>query len=277
MEPKLLTAERFVDARTGIMYRYILSDTEYFRPHYHDYCEVFVVLEGTARHMVNTQMLQLHPRDMVFIRPSDTHDYAAVDGKPFSMLNITFTRETLDSIFSYLGEGFSPQRLMEARLPPSVQLTTGEFRGFQARMQAVSAIALEDVAALKTSLRVVLFEIFTRYFSDFATHTATAPAWLEELCAQMRRNGNFIEGSEKLYALTDKRREHVCRSMKKYMGVTVSEFVNDLRLNYIANMLKNSNHTVTEIIFASGFNNISWASEQFKKKYGTTMRQFRKD
>ena len=46
MEPKLLTAERFVDQRIECMYRYILSDTEYFRPHYHDYFEIFLVLSG---------------------------------------------------------------------------------------------------------------------------------------------------------------------------------------------------------------------------------------
>ena len=50
MDAKLLTADRFVDMRTGIMYRYVHSETEYFRPHYHDYCEVFEVLEGAAQH-----------------------------------------------------------------------------------------------------------------------------------------------------------------------------------------------------------------------------------
>jgi len=77
-------------------------------------------------------------------------------------------------------------------------------------------------------------------------------------------------------SLTDRSREHVSRCMKKYMGMTPSEYINSLRLNYIANMLRDSNCDITEIIFESGFNNISWASEQFKKKYGMTMRQYRK-
>ena len=64
--------------------------------------------------------------------------------------------------------------------------------------------------------------------------------------------------------------------MKKYMGMTVSEYINSLRLNYITNMLRDSNHGVTEIVFESGFNNISWASGLFKKKYGMTMSQYRK-
>ena len=46
MEPKLLTATRFVDTEMGCSYRYVYSDTEYFRPHYHDYFELFVMLEG---------------------------------------------------------------------------------------------------------------------------------------------------------------------------------------------------------------------------------------
>ena len=57
--------------------------------------------------------------------------------------------------------------------------------------------------------------------------------------------------------------------------MTVTEYINSLRLNYIANMLRNSNYSISDIIFDSGFNNISWASEQFKAKYGMTMREYR--
>jgi len=275
MEAKLLTAERFVDMRTECMYRYVHSDTEYFRPHYHDYYEVFLVLDESAQHMVNGTLIPLHPGDMVFIRPQDIHDYACIGGKAFSMLNITFTSKTLDALFSYLGTGFPSQALLGSNLPPSVHLTSGEFDAFCAKMKTISAIPLTDTDTLKTALRTLLFHIFTKYFSNFTSQNDFIPLWLEELCSQMRKKGNFIEGSEKMFSLSDKSREHICRSMKKYMGVTVSEFINDLRLNYVANMLSNSNHTITEIIFESGFNNISWANELFKKKYGSSMRQFR--
>ena len=277
MEPKLLTAERFVDMRTEIMYRYILSDTEYLRPHYHDYCEVFMVLEGRVQHLVNGTLTRLETGDMVFVRPSDTHDYAAVDGAPFSMLNITFTVNTLNEIFAFLGAGFPSKELMVAELPPSVRLSGGEFSAFQTRMQGIRAIPMTDAAALKTALRVLLFDVLITYFSDFHIRNDAMPTWLDTLCSQMRKDGNFIEGSDKMFALSDKSREHICRSMKKYTGMSVSEFINDLRLNYIANMLRSSNLSVAQIIFDSGFNNMSWACECFRKKYGMSMRQFRKE
>ncbi len=276
MEPKLLTAERFVDQRIGCMYRYVLSETEYFRPHYHDYFEVFLVLSGQATHLINGSKQPLMPRDLVFIRPQDCHDHIRLGKESFSMLNITFTHETAEELFSFLGAGFPSEELLNMPMPPQVQLTNGEFSVLNSRMKAISAIPYTEENVLKTALRVFLFDLFTGYFSDCISRKDVIPGWLEELCFRMRTDGNFIEGSEKLFALTDKSREHVCRSMKKYMGLTVTEFINDLRLNYIANMLRNSNHSITDIVYESGFNNMSWTTALFKKKYGMTMRQYRK-
>ena len=65
------------------------------------------------------------------------------------------------------------------------------------------------------------------------------------------------------------------KTLKKYTGQTVSEFISDLRLNYIANMLKNSNKRISEIVFESGFGTLSLATTLFKKKYGLSMSAYR--
>ena len=100
-----------------------------------------------------------------------------------------------------------------------------------------------------------------------------------KLCLQsydkIKRDGNFALGSEYFFGLSDKSREHISRTLKKHTGMTVSEYINSLRLNYIANILRNSNYSISQIIFDSGFNNISWASECFKQKYDMTMSEYR--
>ena len=275
MEAKLLTAERFVDRRTGISYRYVYSETERFRPHYHDYCEIFLVLSGGARHLVGQEEFPLQPRQLVFVRPSDTHDYIS-DGGGYSMLNITFTMETLQGMFAFLGDGFPAAALMNARIPPQVMLSQQAVETFNARMAAVQAIDADDVEARKTALRILLFEVFSRHFNGFVGDGNAVPHWLETACDQMRRDGSFVDGSEALFALTDRSREHVCRCMKKYMGITVSEFVSQLRLRYIASMLRSSNLSVSQIVFESGFGYLSWAARLFKEKYGMTMGAYRK-
>ncbi len=277
MEPKLLTAERFVDTQVGCSYRYVVSSTEYFRPHYHDYYEIFIVLEGNALHCVGDKRIRLQPHRAVFIRPMDTHDYICENGKPFSMLNLTITRETVEALFSYLGDGYPSEALLQAEMPPDVLLSEREFARINQRMERICAIDPADIAQLRSAMRILLFELFTRVFQHSLAEESDAPTWLDALCEQMERDGNFVYGTERMLALSGKTREHLARTLKKHKGVSPSEFINEIRLNYIANMLRNSNHHIAGIVLDSGFNNLSWAAQLFKRKYGVTMRMFREN
>lgn len=272
----MLTADRFVDQKNGISYRYVYSDTEFFRPHYHDYYELFIMLDGSCIHRVNTSTVKLTKGNLVFIRPNDVHDYIGIKGAKFSFLNITCTKETIALMFDFLSDGFPAKLLLNAKFPPTVELNVGEFSRFEAKMNNIRAIDSENDLEIKTQLRILLFDIFAKHLSKFENSVDIIPYWLEVMCDQMSKNGNFKKNTNFFFSLTDKTREHVSRSMKKHLGVTVSAFVNSLRINYIANMLQNSNHSISDIVFESGFNNISWASELFKKKYGMTMKDFRK-
>ena len=53
MEQKTLLAIKHTDAATGFKLRHVKSETEYFRLHDHDYYEFFLVLKGSATHVVN--------------------------------------------------------------------------------------------------------------------------------------------------------------------------------------------------------------------------------
>lgn len=275
MEPKLLQASRFVDQEIGCSYRYVFSETERFRPHWHEYYEVFLMLDGTAVHKVNGANIPLSKGSLVFIRPSDCHDYAVEAGNTCSFLNLTYSMSTVESVLSFLGEGFPVNALLETKYPPEIRLTEYEFARFNGKMDSIRALDPSDSARRKTLLHILLFDILTRYFSNTEVVRDYIPAWLENMCSKVKQNGGFTQGTDYFLSLTHHSREHVSRCMKKYMGMTVSTYINDLRLNYIANMLRDSNHSITEIIFESGFNNISWASEQFKNKYGATMSQYR--
>ena len=275
MESKLLTEERFVDRNTGFTYRYVFSDTEYFRPHTHEYYELFLMLDGNALHKVNGAELPLGRGDLVFIRPFDDHDYICIDQKPFSMLNIAFSAKICEMLFEYLGNGFKKSHLLGAFLPPEVKLSDFELERFSKMMDNIRAIDPKSYDEIGSAFRILIFNVFTRHFSEEVENEEKFPIWLEEMCNKIKKDGNFARGSEFFFSLTEKSREHVSRTVKKHMGMTVSEYINGLRLNFIANMLKNSNHSVSDIIFESGFNNISWAAEQFKIRYGVTMREYR--
>ena len=64
--------------------------------------------------------------------------------------------------------------------------------------------------------------------------------------------------------------------MKKYYNITASDFINDLRLTFVANRLLNSDTPIIDICYESGFSNLGWMYTLFKKKYTASPSAFRK-
>ena len=276
MEPKRLTADRFVDGRTGCSYRYVRSETEYFRPHDHDYYELFFVLDGVAHHVVNGQQSDLPVGTLVLIRPHDLHDYVRGTGAEFGFVNLSFLPELFDQVASFVGDGFPAAALCAAAQPPSVLLTGSAFQKLKQRMEALCVLSGDGIPQLRFRMRTLLFDILTRYFGEYTANPAEAvPDWLAEVRRRMQRDRNFSGGMARMAELSGKSREHLARSIRKYYHQSASEFINELRLTYFANMLRNSNYPILELCYDSGFQNVSWAYAQFRRKYGMTPRQYR--
>lgn len=67
------------------------------------------------------------------------------------------------------------------------------------------------------------------------------------------------------------------RFFKVRTGKSVSEYIIDIRLGYAARMLVDSTHTIAEICYDSGFNNLSNFNRIFKNKKGYTPKEFREN
>lgn len=67
------------------------------------------------------------------------------------------------------------------------------------------------------------------------------------------------------------------RIFKKHTGVSFAEYVNDIRVKYAAQELKNSNKNITQIAVDSGFSNLSVFNRIFKDVYFLTPSDYRKE
>ena len=65
----------YVNGDTGFTLRYVYSETEPFVKHWHDYFEIFLMIEGKTVHQVNDIEQNLDEGYLVFIRPGDVHFY----------------------------------------------------------------------------------------------------------------------------------------------------------------------------------------------------------
>ncbi len=114
-----------------------------------------------------------------------------------------------------------------------------------------------------------------QYTASAMKQEDTAPYWLETVCEKMRAHENFSEGLGRMVELSGKTREHLARSMQKYKNMTVSTYINNLRLSYVADMLINSNKSIVDLCYESGFTSLDYFGKQFKKKYGMAPSKYR--
>lgn len=274
-QAKKLLAKYHVDNPSGCRYRFIDCKTERQILHYHDYYEIFLTLSDGIIHSVNKKDIPLKEGSLVFIRPQDTHIFKFKSEECY-MVNLTFNEKTAELLFEYLAEGFPSKLLIESELPPLVILNSKEKNKLSEKLSALNSIDWDDEIKLKSNMRLLLANIFMNYFAFYTETTDDkVPYWLSYTCEKMQKKENFSQGLKRMIEISGKTYEHIARSLKQHFGSTPTSYINEIRLNYAANMLLNSSYSITDIIYDSGFSNVSWFNTCFKKKYGISPKNFR--
>lgn len=276
--PRLL-ARLNVDPEAECLYQYVYGANDMFNPHCHEFYEIFITISGTVTHLINGITQKLPEGSLVFIRPDDCHAY--VYDNPGSTqtayINLTFTCETADLLFAYLSDDFPSAYLLSCDMPPMVFLSSMEKKRLLSQISELNVVNWHDKAALKLRMRAILADIFVRFFNTVPSEEKNAtPLWLSQLLGSMEHPDNFSAGIDRMISLSHKSREHLTRSLKKYYGITPTEYINDLRINYASNLLLNTNTPILEICYSCGFQSVSNFYKVFRSKYHISPNDFRK-
>ena len=71
-------------------------------------------------------------------------------------------------------------------------------------------------------------------------------------------------------------RAHLFRKVKALINISPSEFINDLRLQRAAQMIRSRTDNVSQIGYAVGYNEQSYFSKRFRKKFGMSPKDYAK-
>ena len=271
-----LVSEGYIDAESEFEFKHIMNYRETFPLiHNHDYYEIFLIAEGSIKHFINNEVFILNRGHLVFIRPDDFHNFYYMAGD-CQFFNLAILKNTIADLLTYLGKGFNKDLFLQPLMPPTFQLTKHELADVLAQFEILNTIPVNDKNRLNLELRCILTKLFTRFFANRIQEESDIPDWLSEVTDEMQKPANFKEGIEAIKRLACKSEEHICRSFKKHLNTTPTQFVNELKLNYAANQIRFSNKKIIDIAFDAGFENLSNFHRQFKETYKITPSEFRK-
>lgn len=268
-----------LNQKIGMYYRTVYIYNEKSKLHCHDFFEVFLTLSDNIIHNINGQKESMQRGTLVFIRKDDTHCYEYTASESASFINLSFPESVMQSLFTYLGDGFPTAALLSAPHPPSVDLLEEDISWFQKQLELLNATDSREVELLQYRCRVLLGKIFTRYFSrlsDSCPEDPGIPRWLSHLDQQMQKLEHFSQSPEHMVQLSGKCRAYLGRMVKQHYNKTIPEYINDIRLNYWANSLLTSDLPILDLCYDCGFENVGWAYSLFKKKYGVSPLKYRK-
>lgn len=102
--------------------------------------------------------------------------------------------------------------------------------------------------------------------------------WLTSLLIHhAQKTESFDQTLKDLARLYQKNEKYLGRRFKKEVGVSFHEYCMDIRLKKAASLLRESNEKIIEIALQCGFDNVSYFNRSFRKKYGISPGEYRKE
>ena len=256
-----------IDESTGYLCLYVNGKGRKNRFHEHEFYEFFLALTPIV-HYINGKTEKLDRGRFVFIKPSDIHGIVYEQCKDGDIINLSFSTQIMEGILNYL---CLTKTAVDNITDHCISLNEADTVSLFKKMEN---IANGDKTGI-LSTRILILEMFALFLKDHSFES-DIPEWFDQMCNQMKKAENYSVGAEKMVALSGKSREYISRCMRKYRGITVTEFVNDIRLSFVASQLVGGDQGITELCNEAGFYSVSWFNKIFLKKYGMSPKKMRK-
>ena len=236
--------------------------------HGHDYYECLVVLEGDLTHIVDDKVTHATDGYGCFLTPRSRHSIT-VNSNSAKIINVAVEPSTFAKLLPY---DFLRNNHLEFACRQE------ELSTFHLYAKQISAHQEADEGQTADRYLNLFFHhaaILTTRDQDPADLIKNTPPWLDK-AIQIFVDEHTNKDAHLFVELTGKTYEHVNRSLKKHYDCTVTEFINNIRIQRSSQLLRDSSEPVGKIANVVGFSDVNYFNRIFKRTYQCSPSQYRK-
>ena len=144
---------------------------------------------------------------------------------------------------------------------------------FQASFTAAAKLQKKKDTAYKMQIMSIIYDIIaamqiecSQKYITTSTKSIIAPALEYIHSSYTKRQFNIGELAEMCSISED----YFRKLFKSIYNISPRKYVNRLKTTYAAELISSGVHTITDACYLSGFENTSYFSREFKKKYGVS-------
>ncbi len=252
--------------------------------HSHDFTELVVVYEGSGINNVEGFDYPVSAGEVFVIHEGMKHSYPETEH--LHLCNVLFDSTLLETNgidMSHL-PGYHALFLLEPkirktdfnsrlRLPQKELL---EARGIIERLGQELETRTPGFRLVSQSLLFLLIGKLSRWYDQCTNENSARLLQIAQPIAYMEQTYYEPLSIEKLAGMAGMSERAFYRVFQKATGVSPNQYLTNLRLMQVAELLRHSDMPVSDIADECGFLNSSYMAKQFRKHIGSTPREFRK-
>lgn len=238
--------------------------------HYHDFYEIFCMLSGKCRFLLQDQIHELGKGDMVFIAPGVLHHSRYYSNVNCEIVDILFKKSFL--YHDVIGEAPSFMGSI-----PCLYLE--DYSQLLLRMLSEST-GLDEYSAEFTTCYLQQFLLFLARHSIMHLSEQelinVRDADIQQATHYIYQNFHKQLSLEEVAAAASLCPTYFCKKFKRVTGMGFKEYLNYVRLKHAQTALLTTNNTITNIAMECGFNDSNYFKDLFRRVYGRSPREYRK-
>lgn len=234
--------------------------------HYHPSYEVFIAVKGTTTLLVDDKLLPVNEKEIVLLKPDIIHKN--VGENLHDRYSIHFTNEYLTSYFSdkiakLLTEPFNNNKI------------TVVDNIFKIILNLLERIKKNPRYACIHTAEIITFLTDENNLQSTDTNIPQQKT-TDIILEYIRRNSENISGLDDIANSVHISKQYLCHIFKKETGVTVSDYLNSIRINKACEMLRQSNDSITQIAISCGYNSTPYFCRVFRNIMKVTPKEYKK-
>ncbi len=244
--------------------------------HYHDGYEIYLQLDGRRYLFYDNICYTLERGDMVIFKPFDIHYAESREVDYYERYVLNFKEEELRSILSESEHHF----LFEKINGCVIHLGEEQTETICDYFQRADEYSNQKSVFSKTLLQTAVFQLIVKAIEYTEGSLEVKGEQIEpNIIKALRYISKHYTENISLDDISEKAhmsKFYFCRKFHSTTGATVLEYLNNLRLTKVHNLLLSTKMSIDEIAASTGFSSAVNLTRAFKKVYGSSPRDFRK-
>lgn len=248
--------------------------------HYHDVYEIYYLISGTRRQLVDNRIYDIQKGDMILIPKNSVHKTACIDRNPHIRYLLSFSDLFIQSICREMGPDTVDTVFQ------TVKLTVPESRRDYVR-NLFDKISEESQNGNTDQYSAMLIKNYlAELFAFLIRHRKNEPAaeGAEEIreakiqqaakfiCDRYSQNITLRDAAESVYMSET----YFSKKFKKVTGLNFSEYLTSIRLQQADKLLLETNLSVADVADRCGFCDANYFGDVFRKAKGISPLKYRK-